>query len=89
MYAVRYFNGTERLKDVRPADIAGACIPAGYTIDGKFLPVTRQIKYRRNVAVRHECDARCVHATGRVMNCECQCGGKNHGIGSIAAAVRF
>lgn len=27
----------------------------------------------------HECDARCVHATGHV--CECSCGGKNHGAG--------
>lgn len=28
-------------------------------------------------ASNHKCDARCVHAKGR--NCECACGGKNHG----------
>ena len=34
-----------------------------------------QGKYRAAV----KCDARCEGATGR--NCECQCGGKNHGAG--------
>jgi hypothetical protein len=29
------------------------------------------------------CDGRCIGATGH--NCECSCGGKNHGIGSLAA----
>lgn len=31
---------------------------------------------------RHDCDARCMNATGRTMQCECACGGKNHGKGA-------
>ena len=44
------------------------------------LPLTRNIDYKRQPS-KHECDARCVHATGKVMKCECSCGGKNHGKG--------
>lgn len=32
---------------------------------------------------RHDCDARCMNATGRTMNCECACGGRNHGKGRV------
>jgi hypothetical protein len=45
-----------------------------------WLQVTRVVEYKRQPS-RHECDARCIHATGRVMKCECSCGGKNHGRG--------
>jgi alpha-acetolactate decarboxylase len=38
-------------------------------------------------ASKHECDARCMNASGRTMNCECSCGGKNHGRGFIAEAA--
>jgi len=44
------------------------------------LPVTRVINYKSNPS-KHECDTRCRHAKGRVMNCECSCEGKNHGAG--------
>ncbi len=44
------------------------------------LPVTRSVTYKSNPS-KHECDARCINAQGRVMNCECSCGGKNHGRG--------
>jgi hypothetical protein len=47
-----------------------------------LLPVTREITFKSNPS-RHECDARCINATGRVMNCECSCGGKNHGRGAF------
>jgi hypothetical protein len=43
-----------------------------------YRPVTRTIAYKANPSL-HECDARCMNATGRTMNCECKCGGKNHG----------
>jgi hypothetical protein len=46
------------------------------------LPVTRVVTFKSNPS-RHECDARCINATGRVMNCECKCGGKNHGKGAF------
>lgn len=45
-----------------------------------LLPVTRVITYKSNPS-KHECDARCMGATGKIMNCECSCGGKNHGKG--------
>ena len=45
-----------------------------------WLPVSRSIQFKSNPS-RHECDARCTHAKGRTMQCECSCGGKNHGKG--------
>jgi hypothetical protein len=45
-----------------------------------WVRVTRTVNMKSNPS-RHECDARCMGATGRTMNCECSCGGKNHGKG--------
>lgn len=47
-----------------------------------LLPVERSVAYRSNPSL-HECDARCYNATGRTMQCECACGGKNHGKGAF------
>lgn len=38
----------------------------------------------RGKVSHHECGPKCVNATGH--NCECQCGGKNHGRGYAFAA---
>jgi hypothetical protein len=47
--------------------------------DGKALfPVERTIYYKKHPSL-HKCDGRCLHAKGQ--NCECACGGKNHGLG--------
>lgn len=46
-----------------------------------YVQADRVIEYKSNPS-RHECDARCLNATGRIMKCECACGGKNHGRGS-------
>jgi hypothetical protein len=46
------------------------------------VPVERSVFYKSNPS-KHQCDARCMFAKGRTMNCECSCGGKNHGIGSF------
>ena len=46
-----------------------------------WVRVTR-IVIRKQLPSNHECDARCMNATGRTMQCECSCGGKNHGKGS-------
>jgi len=90
-----YFSGTEQVKDVfwMPNDKFEALFPgvkgvkvdsfkkwAGHPISGtdKYLPVTRIIHYKQHPSL-HKCDARCMHAKGRV--CECSCGGANHGIG--------
>ncbi len=47
------------------------------------LQAARVIEFKSNPS-RHECDTRCTHATGKVMKCECSCGGKNHGKGGAA-----
>jgi hypothetical protein len=61
----------------------GAAAFTGATPEGRRVTATRMIEYKRN-ASKHECDARCVNATGRIMKCECSCGGKNHGKGSLS-----
>jgi hypothetical protein len=53
----------------------------GY-IDGVKVSATRKIAMKSNPR-RHDCDARCFNATGKTMNCECACGGKNHGRGAF------
>lgn len=56
----------------------------GYSHD--YRPVDRVINYKSSPSL-HECDARCMNASGRTMNCECSCGGKNHGRGFRAEAA--
>lgn len=51
-----------------------------------WVPITRAVEMRSN-PTRHECDDRCMNATGRTMKCECACGGKNHGRGSFMAVA--
>jgi hypothetical protein len=51
-----------------------------------ILPVERSIEYKSNPS-KHKCDDRCVHARGRVMKCECSCGGKNHGKGAAVQPI--
>lgn len=59
---------------------------SGFAPDGTKLVAQRAIEYKRAPS-KHECDARCMNATGRVMKCECQCGGKNHGRGAFACVA--
>lgn len=54
------------------------------TVDGKystsnFLPVTRIVRFNPEGS-NHKCDGRCFNAKGG--DCECSCGGKNHGAGN-------
>ena len=58
----------------------------GLTPTGERVQATRKIEYKK-FAIKHECDARCMNATGRTMKCECACGGKNHGRGSFICAA--
>jgi hypothetical protein len=51
---------------------------------GPVMPVERIVTYKSNPS-KHVCDARCMNASGRTMNCECSCGGKNHGLGGFRA----
>ena len=56
-------------------------LPEGGRGDNDALPVSRTVTYKSQPS-RHKCDSRCLHAKGRTMNCECSCGGKNHGKGA-------
>ena len=44
----------------------------------QWFKVNRKVNFKTNPS-RHECDARCTQATGKNFNCQCKCGGKNHG----------
>lgn len=77
-------------RSTKPAAFSG--VPVGTKpvfVAGKgwtgFIPATRMIEMR-SAPSRHECDARCFNATGRIMKCECSCGGKNHGRGAFVCA---
>lgn len=50
---------------------------------GPLSPVERIVTFKSHPS-RHECDARCMNATGRTMQCECSCGGENHGRGAFS-----
>jgi hypothetical protein len=54
---------------------------------GRWIKIERVVSYKSNNPSDHVCDARCMGATGRTMNCECACGGKNHGRGLVAEAA--
>lgn len=54
---------------------------SGHVPSGERVRATRRIEYKPSPS-RHQCDARCQNATGRIMKCECSCGGRNHGKGS-------
>ena len=84
----RYFaehNGTAvELSRVRHDGAASTRVNhfSGFAPDGTMLVAQRMVEFKSRPS-RHECDARCMNATGRVMKCECSCGGKNHGRGSF------
>lgn len=80
--------GARQYRDIRakvsylrlPGDVRDCLY--GFSSDGP-VKITRTVQMKANPS-RHECDARCFNASGRVMNCECSCGGKNHGKGRFA-----
>jgi hypothetical protein len=88
MANIKYFNGSNELHKIR--EIGGKLfgyvnIEDLYFVAGEgwkgFTAVERAVEFKSNPS-RHVCDDRCVNATGRIMKCECSCGGKNHGRGS-------
>lgn len=70
----------------RPADVEITQDMKRADVDALYVPVERAIEYKKNPSL-HKCDARCQNATGRIMKCECQCGGRFHGIGFSAEEV--
>jgi hypothetical protein len=88
-----YFNGLTELNptSIQPQGRGFIGEPIGYvpTFDRvakkwvhNYLPVNRKVELK-SFPSRHECDSRCTNATGRTMQCECSCGGKNHGKGAF------
>lgn len=94
----RYFSGRVELRGSYPLsrETVRAQFPTGTikrydsfnllvgTVDGRysessFLPVTRIINYNPQGS-QHKCDGRCVNA--KRGDCECSCGGVNHGAGN-------
>lgn len=98
MAKTKYFNGetelkpnsihspTNRRKDMvgEPVDFVPTFDRAAQRWVHNYVPVERVINYSLRPS-KHECDARCMNAKGRTMNCECACGGKNHGRGGFIA----
>jgi len=92
----KYFAGALELRNVHTdnkgvawgyAEGTDPVFVAGQGWVGK-VAAERKIEYKANPS-RHECDDRCINATGRVMRCECSCGGKNHGRGAFSAKGSF
>lgn len=87
----KYFSGEKQLitKTVFRDGNGYFGTPEGFEpffVEGKgwergYVKADRVIQYKSNPS-RHECDARCINATGKIMKCECSCGGKNHGRGN-------
>lgn len=61
-----------------PVDLVPTFDRAAQRWNHHYLPVERVVTFKSAPSL-HECDARCMNAAGRTMNCECSCGGKNHG----------
>ena len=90
MASIKHFNGANELSGVherKGGKMFGYVSKSDlFFVVGEgwqgYVPVERSVEFKSNPS-RHECDARCLNATGRVMKCECVCGGKNHGRGSF------
>lgn len=53
---------------------------------GRLHPSGRRVHYSKKPSM-HVCNAKCMGAMG--PDCECSCGGKNHGAGFIASGLLF
>jgi hypothetical protein len=103
MSNIKYFNGEVELKNmygmsnkdfslafpgVKGLAYDGFSKRVGYPLTGNGgpLPVERVIEYKSNPS-KHVCDSRCVNAQGKIMRCECSCGGVNHGKGAFTSLL--
>lgn len=94
MANMKYFNGDRELTNVyfdngkffgRPEGVGPVFSKVTGWL-GQHVQADRVIEYKSSPS-RHVCDDRCVNATGKVMKCECSCGGKNHGKGHAHGAA--
>lgn len=70
-----------QVRGARGIDYRTAKDIRGYVEGQGWIAVTRKVEMK-SFPSRHECDDRCMYATGRTMKCECSCGGVNHGKGA-------
>ena len=98
----KYFNGADELTSIWPVPNAEFMALGGEksssnqydsfkrivgkTSDGRVLPVQRKIEYKKFPS-KHECNSKCVNGKHNGA-CECQCGGKNHGIGMFTNLLK-
>ena len=79
---VSYREHMQRFPGVKAlvAPGGGVCVLGFKRVEGKgvTVPLDRWVDYRVDKPSLHKCDARCMNAKGH--NCECSCGGKNHGL---------
>lgn len=80
-YFADMFNG-ETLEFKKVDYVSNKDIRGYDPVSNAWVQCTRKVEYKQYPS-KHACDARCIYATGRIMKCECSCGGKNHGKGSI------
>lgn len=59
---------------------------SGLTPEGTRINATRRVEIKTANPSRHECNARCMGASGKSA-CECSCGGANHGRGGMKRSV--
>lgn len=55
----------------------------GYLPGKGWIRISRKVELKSN-PTRHDCDSRCMNASGRNMACECSCNGRNHGKGRVS-----
>lgn len=91
MANIKYFSGSTELvarsvhhigRDAFGTPVGFTPVWTGTAWNRGTVKADRKVQYKSNPS-KHECDARCINATGRTMQCECSCGGKNHGRGSF------
>ena len=71
-------KAAELFPGVRGLRIDSFSIIVGKTPDGRIVPATRKILYKRRPSL-HKCSSKCRNGKcGGV--CECSCGGLNHGL---------
>jgi len=68
-------------------DIGSNKMPRIWDEEARTWTRATRIVIRKNMPSMHECDARCMNATGRTMQCECSCMGKNHGKGTALVCL--
>lgn len=76
---VRELFPTGKIQKYDDFNLLVGTVDGQYRTSGGFLPVTRIIRFNPEGS-NHKCDGRCLNA--KRGDCECSCGGKNHGAGN-------